>query len=166
MGWKVKLLIAFTVISTLLTVAAFFQAGDFLLRYEGNDVVCNQSLWQHVYSSDRLEVIEQCIKVTGTIKKIVKTGDGDLHVMVQLDDEYESLLNDVNKEQLDSLLVVEPICEYKPKFDSAANACEGAAAVDVPPQGSHVTIIGSYVLDKSHGWMEIHPASEIQADQS
>ncbi len=40
--------------------------------------------------------------------------------------------------------------------------CTGAH-VATPTVGAHVTVTGPYVLDRNHGWMEVHPAWSITA---
>lgn len=34
--------------------------------------------------------------------------------------------------------------------------------IEVPAVGTHVSVLGSYVLDADHGWMEIHLVTNIK----
>ena len=62
---------------------------------------CDQSLWEYVYNPGRLQILEPCISVTGTVDEVRKEADGDVHIRFRLDQEFESLLNEKNilKEQ-------------------------------------------------------------------
>ena len=128
--------------------------------------VCDVSLWQHVYHPQRLEIREQCISVSGTIQKVRREPDGDDHIQLKLDPAYAGFINKENVARQDGDLVVEPVCENPVTQADAKAACRDYHSdIVVPPVGSHVTIVGSYVLDNDHGWMEIHPATSISVIQ-
>jgi len=57
----------------------------------------------------------------------------------------------------------EIVCEFAVTQPDAVSACSGFhPAVVIPPVGSHVMIVGTYVRDTNHAqWMEIHPVSSI-----
>ncbi len=123
---------------------------------------CDESLWDHIYNPTRLQVIAKCITVTGTIYSVKAEPDGDWHIRVQLDSDYDHLLNDKNRSEQLGKLVVEPVCENVVKQENAVTACQGFQQhLTVPPVGTHVTIIGDFVLDAGHGWNEIHPVTRI-----
>lgn len=129
---------------------------------------CDDSLWEHVYHPQRLKVVEKCISVTGTIHHVKKEADGDDHIQVRLDPEFRHLLNARNKAAQADALVVEPICQNPVTQADAQEACRDFhSTVEVPPKGSHVRVLGSYVLDAEarHGWMEIHPVTRIEVVQ-
>jgi hypothetical protein len=125
---------------------------------------CDSKLWEHVYHKYRLEVIEECKSVTGTIEKIRKEDDGDLHMLLKLDAGQENLLNDKNISGQHGDLVLEPICVNKVTQEDAKEPCSGYVNdVKIPKVGDHVKVTGSYVLDKEHGWNEIHPVTAIES---
>src|SRR5215831_13571914 len=77
---------------------------------------CDMSLWAHVYhgrfpsAKDRLQVINPCLTVTGTIVGAKAEADGDWHVQLDVDSQYRSLLNQANLEKQQGYLVLEPMC--------------------------------------------------------
>lgn len=127
---------------------------------------CDPTLWQHVYHPARLVKIEDCIAVTGTIQHAKPEADGDQHVQLHVDPQFEGLLNDVNKTAQANSLVLEPICQHAPTQTDAIPACRDFHSnVDVPKRGTKVRVTGSYVLDTEkpdHGWTEIHPVTKIE----
>jgi hypothetical protein len=128
---------------------------------------CDASLWQHVYHPARLQVVEKCIEVTGTIHHIKGEADGDDHIQVKVDPPFDKLLNDRNLSIQAGCLVVEPICERAVTQTDAIAACKDFhSPVRLPqpqPVGMHVKILGSFILDTeaNHGWTEIHPVTSI-----
>ncbi len=126
---------------------------------------CDPLLWDHVYHLQRLQVVEKCISVTGTIHHVKKEADGDDHIQLTLDSQFAGLLNDRNKTAQANSLVVEPVCQGTVTQADAQAACRDFhSTVEVPKQGSHVRVFGSYVFDSeaNHGWMEIHPVTIIE----
>ena len=125
---------------------------------------CDQSLWSHVYLPERLQMIDACRSMTGIVQNEHQNDDGDVDVRVTPDPQYVSLLNDANRKNLNGALQVEAVCQgpIKPSVPSAESACgDYRGSVVVPPVGAHVQVVGSYVLDTNHGWMEIHPVTRI-----
>jgi len=126
---------------------------------------CDDSLSQHVYNPQRIQVVEKCIAVTGTIHHVKKEQDGDEHIQLTLDSGFSGLLNDKNNAAQATCLVVEPICQNAVTQPDAMAACRDFHSdVDIPKKGAHVRVLGSYVWDteSGHGWMEIHPATKIE----
>lgn len=120
----------------------------------------------HVYHPDRLHVVEQCKVVTGMVDLVRSEKDGDYHIRLRLDPGQGQLTNARNDEKQDGDLVVEPICEHSVSQADAVDACEGfSGGVPRPRKGMHIRVIGPYVLDAEHGWMEIHPAVSIEEVQ-
>ena len=133
---------------------------------------CDASLWDHVYHSQRLIVNQQCTAVTGTIvdatagKKsdgVRHEADGDTHGWLKVDSGFEDLLNAGNMSDEGGNLVFEIVCRFPVKQADAMAACQGHTdKVTLPPVGSHVRIVGTYVQDTFHAkWMEIHPVTGI-----
>ncbi len=133
---------------------------------------CDASLWDHVYHPARLIVKQQCLAVTGTIVDATRgrepdgvrhEADGDTHGWLKLDSGQENLLNAGNTSEEGGNLVFEIVCKFPVTQRDAKAACAGyKATVQIPPVGSHVTIVGSYVQDSFHAqWNEIHPVTSI-----
>jgi hypothetical protein len=152
---KYLLLLSFVIFLPVLT---FSQDNN-------SNISCDSSLWQHVYKAYRLEVIEECKTVTGTINLIRKEKDGDLHIQLKLDKGQGYLLNKKNKTRQKGCLVLEPVCIGKVTQQSALGYCDDYVnKVYIPEVGEHVRVTGSYVLDTEagHGWREIHPVTKIE----
>jgi hypothetical protein len=118
-----------------------------------------------------LAVINPCVTVSGTISSVEHESDGDDHVNVTLDPGFAHLLNSGNRSAQGGSLVVEVVPADKPgctigqppkpatgSYDYGI--CTGAN-VATPVRGQHVQVVGPYVLDTFHGWMEVHPAWAI-----
>src|SRR5712664_3401844 len=51
------------------------------------DAHCNKSLWQYVYNPGRLQVLNPCISVTGTVEEVRKEADhgwNELHPVTSM----------------------------------------------------------------------------------
>ena len=93
-----------------------------------------------VYHPQRLRVKSGCRIAIGTVAKVkFEAFDGDVHVDLRPDPPYEHLLA-----RSGDNLVVEIIPQDR-------------ALVGVPQVGARVTVVGPWVDDTKHGWMEIHP---------
>lgn len=139
---------------------------DSNIVHVADSTACDQSLWQHVYRPERLQVVESCKTVTGKIEKIRPEKDGDLHILLKLDEGQEHLLNKRNYQQQKGNLVLEPICVGEITQSNAIEPCEGYKnIVEIPGIGDHVKVTGSYVLDTDHMWMEIHPVMKIEVTE-
>jgi hypothetical protein len=125
---------------------------------------CDQSLWSHVYHPQRLQIVENCKTVSGTIDNIITEKDGDTHIRLHLDSQYANLINAANVNGQHGDLVLEPICQNPVQQQDAIDSCANFTYhVNVAPVGTHVLVTGSYVLDVDHGgWAEIHPVTSIQ----
>jgi hypothetical protein len=138
---------------------------------------CDGSLWEHVYNSERLAVKQKCISVTGTIvdasNQKRKDGvrieaDGDTHGWLKLDPQFKNLINAGNVSEEDGNLVFEIVCKFNVTQADAKASCPSTyhTPVTLPPVGSHVRVVGSYVQETNHAkWMEIHPVSIIEVMQ-
>ena len=111
----------------------------------------------HVYSPDRLQLLAPCVTVTGVVDAVRSERDGDYHVLLRLDPGEEKYLNAKNASELGDL-VLEPVCEVTVTQADAIAACAGYSnPLRVPPVGSRISVTGPWVLDRDHGWQEIHP---------
>jgi hypothetical protein len=134
---------------------------------------CDDTLWTHVYHPHRLIVKQQCITVTGTIVDATNgrksdgvrhEPDGDTHGWLQVDPQFQDLLNAGNMSDEGGNLVFEIVCKFHATQPDAIASCSGFDdPIAIPPVGSHVEITGTYVRDTFHAhWMEIHPVSSIK----
>lgn len=140
----------------------------------GEDAPCDNGLWKHVYHPQRLIVKQPCVAVTGTIVDasdgkepdgVRHEADGDTHGWIDLDPQFKGMLNAGNMSDEEGNLVFEIVCEFPVTQADAKPACPATyhSAVHLPPVGSRVRIVGSYVQDTNHGrWMEIHPVTAIE----
>jgi len=134
---------------------------------------CDDTLWNHVYHAHRLIVKQQCLAVTGTIVDatsghepdgVKHEPDGDTHGWLKVDTQYENLLNPGNLSNEGGNLVFEIVCKFPVTQADAKAACVNYKnPIKIPPVGSHVQIVGTYVRDTNHAqWMEIHPVTSIK----
>jgi hypothetical protein len=123
---------------------------------------CDESLWSHVYNPGRLEVVDRCVTVTGTVAKVTKEEGGDYAIHIALDKNYENLLNNQNFERQDGNLIVRAICQHKDR--EKKQECNNLSlTMEIPAKGAHVKVTGSYVLNRTTvgAWAEIYPATSI-----
>jgi hypothetical protein len=120
----------------------------------------------HVYSPDRLQLLAACITLTGTIELERAEPDGDYHVRLRLDPGQtcagQLCLDADNLSQQAGDLILEPVCENPITQADAVAACTGYHnPLVLPAVGSHVQVMGPFVLDTDHGWNEIHPLESV-----
>lgn len=120
----------------------------------------------HVYNPDRLQLLAACITVAGTIELERAEADGDYHVRLRLDPGQtcagQPCLDTDNTSEQAGDLVLEPVCENPITQADAVAACSGYQnPLVLPPVGSHVEVMGPFVLDADHGWNEIHPLESV-----
>lgn len=128
----------------------------------GSSKDCDPGLWKYVYNSDRLEVLDKCKSVTGTIMETNADEDGDQHMLLKLDKGEEALLTERNMKKKDGNLVIEAVCINNITRKKAMGACDGYVNnVQLPKVGDHVKVTGSYVIDSHNGWAEIHPITSV-----
>jgi len=133
---------------------------------------CDASLWSHVYNPTRLNIKTACVTVTGRIVDATagkhKDGvrheaDGDTHGWLEVDPQFKDMLSAGNLSDEGGNLVFEIVCRFPVKQPDARKTCQGYTdKVQLPPVGSHVSIVGVYVQDNFHAkWNEIHPVTSI-----
>jgi hypothetical protein len=124
---------------------------------------CDQNLWQYVYHPDRLQVLNPCLSVTGVVDEVRNEPDGDFHIRFHLDQQFASLLNQMNISGQQGDLVLEPICQGKVTQADAVQPCKPYAGPHFQPQvGQRYLVWGAHVNDTVHGWNELHPVSSMQ----
>lgn len=124
---------------------------------------CDSSKWKEVYDPERLQVLDRCKTVTGTITERNADEDGDEHMLLKLDKGQKELLLKKNYSKKEGCLVVEVVCVNTITRKRAKGSCDGYTNnVQLPNIGDHVRVTGSYVIDGHNGWTEMHPASKIE----
>ncbi len=160
-------------ISVLLGVLAVFYLRTRIatLPQQNEGASCDMSLWAHVYhgrfpsAEDRLQVINPCLTVTGTVMNARAEADGDWHIQLDLDSQYRSLLNQANLERQQGYLVLEPMCSnHVSQTDTLEEGvCDGFSQDIFTTNlvGHRVAATGAHVTDRQHGWTELHPVTSI-----
>ena len=137
-----------------------------------------------VYLSGRLRVIDRCMTVSGTVDCLKLEPDGDVHVRLRVDPQFDRLLTPANSLQTcadhpGSHLVVEIIPQHPLGILFRTNNADAGGFIDprVPAPGEHITVTGPHVIDTNslhrvlyqgraaENWAEIHPAWAIRVDQ-
>ena len=103
-----------------------------------------------VYHPHRLKVKSGCRVASGVVERVkFEEYDGDVHILLRLDGDSDELVSHGN-DRVGGALVVEVIPQDRSR-------------VAVPAEGQRVTVVGPWVDDLEHGWLEIHPAWWISA---
>lgn len=137
-----------------------------------------------VYIPSRLQVIDRCSTVSGTVDCLKAEPDDDVHLRVRLDPQFATLLTPANALQTcadhpDPHLVVEVIPQHPQGVLFRDNNADdgGFTTPTTPAPGDHITVTGPHVLDKNilhrvlfqgrpaENWAEIHPAWAIRVDR-
>ncbi len=146
-------------------VAGFYVYSSRRVTTENVASTCHDpdSISSHVYNPDRLQVVGQCITVSGRVETIRTERDGDYHVQLHLDPAFANLTNDGNNLYQDGNLVLEIICVGQVTQPDAVSACENYTnGIAIPELTQHITVSGPYVLDTDHyDWAEIHPVYKL-----
>jgi len=165
---KAFLLLLILAACAFLVYKAWQLAQDSRRQESGlhNAAQCDQGLWDHVYHPARLQVLNPCISVTGTVEEVRKEPDGDYHVRFRLDQQFESLLNEKNISRQQGDLVLELICQGRVRQSDAVDSCSSYEGpyfeIEV---GQRYLASGPYVYDADHGWNELHPVTSMQPVQ-
>lgn len=118
--------------------------------------IFSQNPVNFIYDKERLVILKDSMTVYGIIKHIKGEVDGDYHLRLKLVDsrQEDTLLVERNYTKQDGCLVLEIICAKNSVF----SICSGYEnQIPLPKVGDFVKVLGNYVFDKRHGWMEIHP---------
>ena len=123
---------------------------------------CDTTVWKYVYNPARLQVMDICKTVTGTIEESSANEDGDQHMLIRLDGGQEDLLTKRNIQKKQGCLVLEAVCVNNVTRKKVGNTCNGYVnKIEIPVVGARVKVTGSYVIDSHNGWAEIHPITKI-----
>ena len=126
---------------------------------------CDPGLWKYVYNPERLQVLDKCKTVTGTIVERSADEDGDEHMLLKLDPGQDDLLRERNMKKKGGNLVIEAVCINNITRKKVGDACVGYVNhVELPVVNDHVRVSGSLVVDSNNdnGWTEIHPITRIE----
>jgi len=119
---------------------------------------------ENVRDPKRLRVLRRCVTATGVVEFAQTEKDGDVHISLALDREHRYLLNRDNRRKHHGTLVVETVPADQPGCRKGERVrygtCTGAD-VRTPKRGERIRVTGPWVLDRPHGWNEIHPAWKI-----
>jgi len=109
---------------------------------------CRENLLEHVRQPSRLEVLNECTSISGTVREVSDNQqDRGYLLRVEPDPEYTGLLVPINN----GLLAVEVTPVDRP-------------ALDEPIVGQHAWFYGALVVDQSRGrWVGLHPTWLIAA---
>jgi hypothetical protein len=148
----------------LLLLVVFLLLGS--IAAYGQDCTGAEALKRHIYHPDRLVPTDKgCITVTGTIIAKMPQDDGDIHYRLKLNrGQGTGLINSKNDaKKQHRFLIFEPICVNKIKDNPAARrACRNFRQdVILPNKGDKISVTGIHMLDKEHGWLELHPVTKI-----
>ena len=114
-----------------------------------NNSQCNDpdSISSHVYNPYRLTIVKSCIITSGVVDNVLQEADGDYHVRLALDSQYNNLTNSANDQYQYGDLVVEIICALPITQSDAVSACQGYTNnITIPSINDHITVTGPYVL--------------------
>jgi hypothetical protein len=145
--------------------AAVVAANDSLKAKTPTTAVCNNAIWKFVPDKEKLNVIDSCKTVRGTILQSIGQKNGDQLLLVALDAGQNGLLTKANIKKKDGNLVVRVLCVNSVKRKKPRHACDGYVnEVRIPETGKHVSITGSLVMNTAHGWTELYPVSGIDVE--
>jgi hypothetical protein len=136
-----------------------------------------------VYIVERLHLDNRCMTVSGTVDCLKQEMDGDVHLRVRLDPQFDGLLMPANSLQTCAgqpgpHLVVEIIPQHPQGILFRTNNADAGGFITpvTPAPGEHIIATGPYVIDTNilhrilyqgrpaENWAEIHPAWAIRVD--
>ena len=180
-----RLLVTVVLIASiaLVVVASYFWVQIPFVKFT---LQANQCKWgpplAGVYLPGRLELMDRCMTVSGTVDCLKNEPDGDVHIRLRLDPQYARLLMPANSlqtcvDQPGPHLVVEIIPQHPGGLFRTNNADAGGFITPAKPNPQdHIVVTGPYVVDTNvfhrvlyqgrpaENWAEIHPAWAISVD--
>lgn len=183
-GARSLLLLVLLVIVGALVVTAYNWVQIPFLKFELQAGQCKFGPpLAGVYIPERLQVLDRCSTVSGTVDCLKLEPDGDVHLRVRLDPQYARFLTQANSLQTcvnhqEPHLVVEIIPQHKQGLVFGDNNADAGGFITpaTPAPGDHITVTGPHVIDKNilhrvlyqgrpaENWAEIHPAWAIRVD--
>jgi len=122
----------------------------------------SNNIGSHIYNPARLQVFKDCVTVSGIVDSVIMEDDGDYHVWFHVDAQYANLPNSVNNDYRPGDLLAEIICATTVNQQDAFLACENYTnQIPIPNMNQNISVTGPYVLDLTHGWMEVHPVYSL-----
>jgi hypothetical protein len=130
---------------------------------------CRENPLAGVHTPDRLKLLDACRAIVGRVKESrLNREDGDGVFNLVPDPPYRSMLNAQNVREgglhIEIVPADQPGCRKgEPVVHGTIpglGKCTGAH-VALPKDGTHVRVVGAYVLDLTNDWREIHPAWEV-----
>lgn len=110
-----------------------------------------------IHSPHRLLLLDPSKTVSGIVREVDETIDGDVHI--RLLTKETNLLTKNNLIHEDSCLVLEIVCGCKSVFA----ICNGyVSEITIPSVGDSISVKGLFVFDKRHKINEIHPVLKIK----
>ena len=164
-GHKLKLALALLLIG-IVAVAAGVSWYIYTLQTGIPLSDCNDpdSINSHVYNPQRLDTVRSCLTVSGIVDGgPYEEPDGDYHVNLRVDTQYQNLINNASIQYQSGDLVVEIICAHLVNGLQPVSACQNYNnTIPLPSLHQHITVSGPYVLDTAHyNWAEIHPVYKL-----
>lgn len=129
-----------------------------------SQLLCDQSLWTHVYKPERFTGDKKCTTVKGVVRAVKAETDGSYTVQFKLDaGQPLALLNDKNMTLQNGCMVLVIICAHRPiALADAVKSCGTYEnRIKVPNVGDHLQATGTYVTDTDNGWNELLPVSGL-----
>jgi len=126
---------------------------QYVLQTNYDEQNCKQgNIFEGVDRQARFSVLSTCEKAVGIVHdmKDTREDDGDYQFNLELESQYNQLLNSENKKQVQNMLVIEVTSK-----DQQSNE------MHIPKNGDKIEVYGVWVTDNPHGWNEIHPAWKI-----
>jgi hypothetical protein len=156
------------IVALILVVVATVGAAVYYTREAsimGMPSLCRDpnNISSHIYNPARLQVFKDCETVSGIVDSVIAEADGDYHIWFHVDPQYASLPNSVNNDYRQGDLLAEIICATTITQQDAVLACENYTnqILPIPSVDQNITVAGPYVLDNTHGWMEVHPVYSL-----
>ena len=125
--------------------------GFVLFRWASPDSgsPCPDDPLRGVWGPQRLDVLGECISVSGIAHSIKEGGDIEADQSSDGDVTFNLTVDDKHWEKFGPLLHIEIV-----PVDQAR--------VHAPEEDEHVCIVGTWAWDKTHGLAEIHPAFKVE----